>query len=469
MLLFRWRRVFLFLGDLSLFYVALALALLARRFSLVTPEFFFDNARVFTLLVPVWAGVFYIVGLYDVRRISRLTSLLNSALAAFTATFSASIAILYLFSIQIGISPKINFVVAFIFMHALTVLWRRIWTRYILAKVLTQRAAFLGKNSLIDEIQRDLAKNPHLGFTVVALPEVAPRRDEGTWLPRARPGGELAANLDLLVVDSSDAENSSLFESLVVSTAVAEGLPVITHLDFYEDLYGKIPPEHAAESGWLLRNVLSRDKSVYLLIKRVMDLFVSTAGLIAGLPLFFAVYAALKAADGVGLPAFYFQKRVGYLGRVFIIWKFRTMVPGADKAGPLYKGGEGDGRSTALGKFLRRTRLDELPQLWNVFKGDMSLVGPRPEWIKEVQILEQGVPHYHLRHLVKPGVTGWAQINFKATSNEQESVEKLRYDLYYVKNLSMALDLGIILSTLRRVLQKDESFGHIAASPAAKN
>ncbi|MCX5786132.1 MAG: sugar transferase [Elusimicrobia bacterium] len=458
MLIFRWRRILLFLGDLALFYVALGLALIVRHFALITPEFYLHNVKVFSLLVPIWAGVFYVVGLYDIRRVNKLTNLINYTLLALVASSSVSVAVLYLFSLQIGTSPKINFMVAFILMHALAMLWRRIWTRFLLAKVLAQRVAFLGSNPLIEEIRRDLENNPHLGFSVAPLPELAARRNEGGLPALGRRAGGGAFSVDVLVVNSSDAANSSLFESLVVSTAVAEDIPVISHLDFYEDLYGKIPPEHAAESGWLFRNVLSRDKNVYLLVKRAIDICVSAAGLIGGFPFFAAVYAALKIADGKRHPALYFQKRVGYLGRKFVIWKFRTMVPGADKAGPLYKAMQGDSRITALGKFLRRTRLDELPQLWNVFKGDMSLVGPRPEWTQEVRLLEQGVPHYHLRHLVKPGLTGWAQINFRATSNEQESVEKLRYDLYYVKNISLALDIGIILRTLRRVFQKDASF-----------
>jgi lipopolysaccharide/colanic/teichoic acid biosynthesis glycosyltransferase len=142
------------------------------------------------------------------------------------------------------------------------------------------------------------------------------------------------------------------------------------------------------------------------------------------------------------------------------------MVVGASKAGPLYKEERGDSRITRLGRLLRGARLDEIPQLWNVLKGDMSLVGPRPEWTREVRILESSVPHYHLRHLIKPGVTGWAQINYHATSSKEESVEKLHYDLYYVKNMSLALDLGIILRTFRRIFQKDSVMAARAARPS---
>jgi len=457
MFIFRWRRIILFLGDLALFYAALGLGLMLRRFGPISPDFYLENVKIFSLLVPVWAGVFYVIGLYDMRRINRLVNLINYTSLAFAASFAGSIAVLYMFYLRLG-TPKINLVIVLVLLHLFALAWRRLWARYFLPKVFAQRVAFLGGNALIDEIKHDLDINPHLGFTVAGLPELPERAGEGGWLPRGRQGGELSSAIDVLVVDPADTSKSSLFESLVVSTAAAEHIPVITHLDFYEDLYGKVPPEHAAEAGWLLQHVLSRDKHIYLAIKRGIDIAASALCLLLGLPFFAAVYAALKLADGAGVPAFYFQKRVGYLGAKFVIWKFRTMVPGADKAGPLYKAEKKDSRITRLGKFLRRTRLDELPQLWNVFKGDMSLVGPRPEWAQEVRILEREVPHYHLRHLVKPGVTGWAQINFRATSNKQDSAEKLRYDLYYVKNLSLALDIGIIFRTIRRVFQKDESF-----------
>jgi lipopolysaccharide/colanic/teichoic acid biosynthesis glycosyltransferase len=174
----------------------------------------------------------------------------------------------------------------------------------------------------------------------------------------------------------------------------------------------------------------------------------------------------MKLSDGLSSPVFFFQKRVGHLGRRFVIWKFRTMVVGASKAGPLFKSEGLDLRITRLGRFLRGSRLDEIPQLLNVLKGDMSLVGPRPEWTREVRILERSVPHYHLRHLIKPGVTGWAQINYHATSSEAESVQKLHYDLYYVKNMSLALDLGIILRTFRRIFQKDSVMAGKAAMPS---
>ena len=456
MLIFRWRRLFLFLGDVAFFYAALALALMLRRFSSIPFDFFLQHVKVFSVFLPVWAGIFYAVGFSDIRRINKLVNLINASLIAFAVNLAAASALFYAFYLQLGLTPKTHLFLTLVFLHVFATLWRRVWTRVVLAKVLVQRVAFLGANPLVEEIKKDLQASPHLGFCVVPLPEIkADAAAESYWRPNGRCCADLASKLDIIVVDAEDAERNPLVESMLLSSAVMEEIPLITHLDFYEDLYGKIPPEHAAKPSWLFSNVLHKSNRFYAAFKRLLDVLAALAGIIITLPVSLGVFFALKIADGFGEPAFFFQKRVGHLGRRFVIWKFRTMVVGADKSGPLYKAAAKDARVTGLGRFLRGARLDEIPQLWNVLKGDMSLVGPRPEWTREVRILERKVPHYHLRHLIKPGVTGWAQINFHATSSEAESIEKLHYDLYYVKNMSLALDMGIILRTFRRVFQQD--------------
>ncbi|MDD2806150.1 MAG: exopolysaccharide biosynthesis polyprenyl glycosylphosphotransferase [Elusimicrobiales bacterium] len=457
MLIYRWRSFLLFLGDIPLFYAALALALMTRRFSLIPLEFYLEHVKVFTIFLPAWVGVFYAVGFYDVRRINRLVNLINSSLIAFAANLAAASALFYAFYLQIGLTPKTHLFLTFLYLHVFATVWRRVWTRAVLSKLLVQKVAFLGTNPLVEEIKKDLPVTPHLGFCVVPLPDLKDARGQeaGYWRPTGRCCVDLASKVDVLVLDADQAEGNPGVAGLLLSTAVMEEIPIITHLDFYEDLYGKIPPESAAKPSWLLSNVLHQGNRFYSVFKRFLDILFSAIGLILTLPLTLAVFAAVKLGDGLHAPVFFVQKRVGHLGRRFVIWKFRTMVQGASKAGPLYKAQGGDSRITGLGRFLRSTRLDEIPQLWNVFKGDMSLVGPRPEWTREVRILERSVPHYHLRHLIKPGVTGWAQINYHATSSSAESVQKLHYDLYYVKNMSLALDLGIILRTFRRVFQKD--------------
>jgi lipopolysaccharide/colanic/teichoic acid biosynthesis glycosyltransferase len=158
-------------------------------------------------------------------------------------------------------------------------------------------------------------------------------------------------------------------------------------------------------------------------------------------------------------PVFYRQERVGQDGKIFVLWKFRSMVADAEvNTGPVWSDGtEKDPRITRIGRFMRRNRLDELPQLWNVFKGDMSFVGPRPERPNFVQQLTETIPFYSLRHIVKPGITGWAQINYTYANTLDQAMEKLQYDLFYVKNMSWILDALIMFETVKTVLVKKGS------------
>ena len=152
-----------------------------------------------------------------------------------------------------------------------------------------------------------------------------------------------------------------------------------------------------------------------------------------------------------GSPVFFRQERVGRDGRRFILFKFRTMRRSDEADEDIYTRKD-DRRVTAVGRWLRKLRLDELPQLWNALKGDISLIGPRPEWSKCAERYEQTIPFYHFRHLVKPGITGWAQVNYPYGESDEDAVEKLKYDLYYIRHYSLKLDAMIVLKTLYTML-----------------
>jgi lipopolysaccharide/colanic/teichoic acid biosynthesis glycosyltransferase len=165
----------------------------------------------------------------------------------------------------------------------------------------------------------------------------------------------------------------------------------------------------------------------------------------------FALAAALVWLES-GCPVLYRQVRVGRGGKEFTVVKLRTMIVRADEeAGEIYTR-RGDPRITRVGRWLRKLRLDELPQLWNVFQGEMSLIGPRAEWVKCAERYENQIPFYHFRHLVKPGITGWAQVNYPYGESEQDAIEKLKYDLYYIRNYSLKLDAMIVLKTIHVML-----------------
>lgn len=204
--------------------------------------------------------------------------------------------------------------------------------------------------------------------------------------------------------------------------------------------------------SWFLENVRVEEKFFYEKMKRILDILFASIFLITTLPLWL-LFAFLIFLEDQG-PIFLRQKRVGKNGKIFYLLKFRSMTEDAEKEGAVWAEEE-DKRITKVGRFLRESHLDELPQLINILKGEISLVGPRPERPEFVGLLEKEIPFYFLRHIVKPGFTGWAQIKFRYARSIQDSLEKFQYDLYYIKNRSLFLDLKILLQTFRLLLSKN--------------
>ncbi|HQM30678.1 MAG TPA: TIGR03013 family PEP-CTERM/XrtA system glycosyltransferase [Syntrophales bacterium] len=227
-----------------------------------------------------------------------------------------------------------------------------------------------------------------------------------------------------------------------------KGIHVDDGISFRESLLGKLSVEHLPPSAIIFSNGF-RGVMVYKGIKRALDLLASLFGLVLFLPLFLLVALAIKL-DSRG-PVFYRQDRVGQDGRLFSLIKFRSMTVDAEKDGPVWAV-VNDQRVTRVGRWLRKLRLDETAQLINVIRGEMSLVGPRPERPYFVRKLEKEIPFYCHRHAVKPGITGWAQILYPYGATREDAQEKLKYDLYYIKHLSPIMDLRIISETAKIVL-----------------
>ena len=192
------------------------------------------------------------------------------------------------------------------------------------------------------------------------------------------------------------------------------------------------------------------DHAAFIAARRALSKAISLVGLFLALPLFPFIILAIRL-DSKG-PIFYTQTRVGKGGRLFKVVKFRTMRQDAEAANGAQWAGNNDPRVTPVGKFLRSSRLDEIPQLWCVLRGDMAFVGPRPERPEFVEWLSEEIPYYGVRHMVRPGVTGWAQVKYKYGSTVEDAREKLQYDLFYIKNASIGLDLLIVFQTVKTVL-----------------
>ncbi len=253
--------------------------------------------------------------------------------------------------------------------------------------------------------------------------------------------------VDRVVVSLSDARGKLPMDQLL--DMKLDGVTFDHLASVYEEYTGKIAVENLRPS-WLIFSSGFRKSAWLAAAKRALDLLAASVGVVLAAPVMVLVAAAIRlSSDG---PALYHQERVGRHGRPFTVHKFRSMRMDAEATTGAVWATTDDPRITPLGRFLRRTRLDELPQLWNVLKGDMSFVGPRPERPEFVRQLTEEIPYYGQRHVVRPGLTGWAQVRYTYGASVEDALMKLQYDLYYIKNLSLALDLYIIFSTIKTVV-----------------
>jgi sugar transferase (PEP-CTERM system associated) len=227
------------------------------------------------------------------------------------------------------------------------------------------------------------------------------------------------------------------------------GVKIEEATSWLEKISGKIEVENLYPS-WLVFGEGFRRSTAFIMVRRAVSITISLTGLVLALPLFPLIMLAIRL-DSKG-PVFYTQTRVGKAGRIFKVVKFRTMRLDAEAASGPQWAGDNDPRVTRVGRFLRSSRLDEIPQLWCVLKGDMAFVGPRPERPEFIEWLSKEIPYYGVRHMVRPGLTGWAQVKYKYGSTVEDSREKLQYDLFYIKNASIGLDLLIMFLTVKTVL-----------------
>ena len=353
------------------------------------------------------------------------------------------------------------FHVGFLFVGLLLLLWRGLFSIINSAPRLSERVLILGDGPLAESLQHEIETRPELGIRMAGRAQVLGKESrpenrlrEAMPITLSQTGycEELFANrqvpgIDRIVV-AMEERRGRLPVDLLLSLK-NRGVQVQDGNDVYESITGKVPIESIRVS-WLLFSPDYFASRLFLFYKRFASLVTSIAGLLLSLPLLpFVVLAIKLSSPGHVL---YRQSRVGRDGALFRCYKFRTMRSDAEAdTGPTWATDD-DPRITRVGRFLRKTRMDEIPQLLNVLRGDMSLVGPRPERPEFVAALKQEIPYYHLRHSVRPGITGWAQILYKYGSSVEDAKEKLRYDLYYIKNMSAGLDLLIILSTVKIIL-----------------
>ncbi len=334
------------------------------------------------------------------------------------------------------------------------VLWRLGYTAVLSSRGLSVGILLVGAGDLARKVYRETLARKTLGFHVVgclaADPDEARGRD---GLPRVLGGFEdlleVARRSDVDRVVVAIGERRGKFPVRELLELRLSGKPVLDGVAFYEELTGKMLVEHLRPSQLIFSEGFSKHP-VVLLVKRVVDFTASLLGLVLSAPIWAVVPLAIKL-DSPG-PVFFRQERVGERGRRFEVLKFRSMRADAEAhTGPVWAR-DRDDRVTRVGRIIRKTRIDEIPQLINVLKGEMSFVGPRPERPFFVEQLAREIPYYVQRHTVKPGVTGLAQVKYSYGSTKEDALEKLRYDLYYIKRMGFWMDLSIILETVKVVL-----------------
>ncbi len=406
------------------------------------------RVAIFTLLGVL---TFSVAGLYD-----RDPELGHKELVARVITLAAVWAILFAalsFSVPaLQLGRLASFLGLGIGMVGVTMLRWLLWFHTATARF-RERVLFLGATPLAEKLISEMEVN-NPGYEILGYVDDRPPHDVALIngfrvLGQTHQLQEIVTANHAGTIVVSLAERRGAFPVQAILDCKLRGIRIEDWPAFYEKLTRKIFVQNLRPS-WLVFSDGFTHTRVTRLIKRVVDLGLSSLFLGLGWPIFLLVAIAIKL-DSRG-PVFFRQERVGEQGRTFVLLKFRTMVEGAEAlTGPVWATRE-DPRITRVGRWLRKTRLDEFPQTLNVLKGEMSFIGPRPERPHFVAQLEEKIPYYAQRHTIKPGITGWAQVRYRYGATIEDAEEKLQYDLYYVKNMSMFLDTLILLSSIQVML-----------------
>lgn len=437
-LIVKFKQILLLVGDLITWYASLFIALQIRNAlpRHATPVTWDQHVAPFTVLFALWVLIAYTSGLYDLTQAKNDATFFRRYSVNFAIDVAVALVFFYLLPF-FGIEPRTTLLIMVAVAAALGTLWRLAAQSRLLSRALRTRVAFVGWNDEAAELDGLLKKYPNLGYDVVAV-----IRDRFDDLPSLLQ--QHRVNLVVLAMSPRTSPELArpLYESIYLKVAFTDCIP------FYEQITGMVPVS-AITRVWFLENLRESSKRFYDSVKRTADIVLAIV--ILAVTIIIGPFIALAIRLDSRGPALFRQRRVGKDGALFKIIKFRTMREDAEPEGAQWATRDDD-RVTRVGRVLRLTRLDELPQVWNVFRGEMSFIGPRPERPEFVRELTAAMPFYTMRHLVRPGLTGWAQVNYGYAASITQNLRKLQYDLYYIKNRSPFVDLVILLRTIGTVL-----------------
>jgi len=443
----------LLLGVSEVVLVCLAFSLAAvLRMGRDADLLFADNYGILKIVVlaAIYLLCMYYLDLYDSTILSNRAEVLTRLLQV-VGLGSVLVALLYYAypNAQLG---KGVFVLGLLLVIPALMGWRELFLHLVSSSRLCERALIIGHSSLAQELNHEIQKRPELGLDLVGWVDVSRNGSAMSGIPYMGELDQLSEvvrqyRVSRIILAMEDRRGKLPIDELL--TLRSEGAIVQDGTDLYETVTGKIPL-HSLRSGWLLFSSSFHGSRKFFLYKRCVSFVLASLSLIVAFPLLVVVAIAIKL-DSKG-PVIFRQQRVGKDGKIFNLYKFRTMIDRADKDGDHRPAQKDDDRFTRVGAWLRRTRIDELPQLYNILMGDMHYVGPRPFVPNQEEECVREIPFYRQRWEVKPGVTGWAQINRGYCATIEDNIDKAAYDLYYIKHMSIGLDLLILFQTVKTVL-----------------
>ena len=436
----------LLLGDIVIFALSLWLALFFRYGELPVSAIYSSHLVPFSLIFALSVLVFFIAGLYEKHTVILKSRLPNIILKAQLANSALAVLFFYLVP-YFGITPKTNLFVYLVISFSLILLWR-LYGLALFGSRKRQNAIIIGSGTELKELFEEVNNNTRYNLHFISSVDL--NKMEAIDFQEEILNRVYGEEVSVIAVDLRSEKVEPLLPHLY--NLIFSKVRFIDTHKIYEDIFDRVPLS-LLQYTWFLENISLSPKFSFDFLKRLMDVaFASGLGLIS-LSFYPFVWLAIKMNDGGTLWSV--QERIGQSNRPIKLYKFRTMET-ANDGGQWSKNNQN--KVTKVGNFLRKTRIDELPQLWNVLKGDISLIGPRPEFPAPVKLYEKQVPYYSVRHLIKPGLSGWAQIHHDEHPHHMidttETKNKLSYDLYYIKNRSMMLDLKIALRTIKTLLSQ---------------
>lgn len=418
-------------GDFIAFWISFILLLLIR-FGKQGYFLAMDTHIIpFAILYLIWVLIFYIFGLYDLFSIKPTIPYLKRWIIALLCSFAIGILLFYFVPI-FGIAPKINLIIQVIGFSFFSFLFRRIIYTFF-SKAITRPAFLIGNSPYLIELEKTIHKNPQMGLQIVGHSQNINNINSD--------------HKNMIIILDKDIK--TLNENIL--NLYEKEIEIIDTAEAYEKYLYKIPVEYINLS-FIIENIKIKKDAFYKFTTFILNILSSLVLLVISSP--FLLLAVIARLIEDGRPIFIKQKRVGENGKIFNLYKLRSMIVlspdgSAEKDGVKWSTGSDDPRITPVGKVIRKLHIDEIPQMINVLKGDISIVGPRPERPEFVNILNKDIPYYSFRHVIRPGFTGWAQIKYRYTNTIEDSKEKFEYDLYYIKNRNIFLDFGIIIRTIQ--------------------